>query len=159
MKKIATFILFVTVFFTVSVSQASAQTNMCNQRCEFDADCGSGYSCYVGVCRLQACPASSSCACGSLVSPTPVSSPKATASATATPKATIVAKPTGIPKATLSATLKNSPKTGAPSWVLAGMSGLLFVMGTSLAGAHALFAQGGKTPQEISSKRQNSRTA
>ncbi len=162
--KIVIAIITLFLFTAFSVGSVSAQANMCNQRCEVDTDCGSGYSCYVGVCRLKLCPASSSCSCGTGVSPTPIASPKVTPQPTATPKATSTPKPTATPKpsaspkptASVSATLTQTPKTGAASWVTAGLAGILFLSGTALAGTQAVFAHGGKSPQEISKARKSS---
>ncbi len=136
MKNALSIVLLSFVIFTVSATSALAQTNMCNQRCDVDTDCGSGYRCYVGVCRLDLCPASSSCSCAGAVSATPVSTPKATAKPTATPtptptpKPTLAPKPTTTPKSTASpaATLKRSPKTGvSPLLLLVSVVGLYFL--------------------------------
>lgn len=108
MKKILFLIALVICAAAVSPRIARAENNQCNQKCDVDTDCGSGYRCYVGVCRLDLCPASSSCSCASIATATPV----ATARPSASPAATL--KPTTIPKpaASIAAKLKTSPKTG-----------------------------------------------
>lgn len=159
MKKIIAAIFLTALFLTVSTRTSFAQTNMCNQRCDLDADCGSGYRCYVGVCRLDLCPAASSCTCASAVSTTPTATPKASNVPTATVKPTSTPRPTATPKtiATKSATLTQTPKTGASSWVMAGIAISLFLAGTIIAGADVVFASHGKSAQEIVAKRRSSR--
>ncbi len=140
-----------------SVTPVFAQANMCNQKCDVDSDCGSGYRCYVGVCRLNSCPAASTCVCTSgSATATPVSTPKASTTPTASPTAKPTASPTPI--ATTSATLKHTPKTGFESWLLAGGAFLLFGLGSALQGSEKLFATRKLSPRDLVKHRQSSST-
>ncbi len=134
MKKILLVTLLSVCSFAVFSTPTYAATNMCNQRCDVDTDCGSGYRCYVGVCRLDICPASSSCSCGSAVSATPTSTPKPV-TPTATPKPTLAPKPTVTPKVTASGSgnLTHSPKTGVSTWTMAFAALALFAVGSIVA--------------------------
>ena len=129
-KYIVSLLIAVISFLAISTS-VKADTLMCNHKCEVDSDCGSGYACYVGVCRLNACPAVSTCVC-TAETKTATPSPKVTTKPTATPKATATIVPNPTPVATRSAILKKTPTTGVNAWVLAGIAITMFVIGTRL---------------------------
>ncbi|MEP7166858.1 MAG: hypothetical protein ABI758_02690 [Candidatus Woesebacteria bacterium] len=155
MKKIATTLLFL----LFSVAPVYAQTNMCNQKCEVDGDCSSGYRCYVGVCRLNSCPSSSTCSCAAgTTSPTPAS----TIRPTTTPKPTVSpspkVSPSPTPIASLSAKLKHSPKTGFETWLVAGGAIALFGVGSVLGINEKVFATRKLSPRELVKRRQSSST-
>lgn len=127
MKKI----VLALILFCLSAVPASAQTNMCNQRCEVDSDCGNNYRCYVGVCRLDACPAISACNCAGT---TPTIVPVASVRPTATPTPLPTLKPSATPSATASspAILKRTPQTGSQAFIVAGIAVAMYLVGTAL---------------------------
>lgn len=94
----------------------SADSIVCNKTCQVNEECGKGYRCYVGVCRAQACPSSSTCGCNT-PTPTPIPSPTVTPVPTAQPKST--------PVATTSGKIKETPKTGLS---VSGFASLAFAL-------------------------------
>lgn len=146
---------FVTVLLVsfLVVPLASATESSCNLRCDFDSDCSAGYRCYVGVCRLDACPASSTCSCGvaqSQQSPTPRPTTQSTPTPTASLRPTSTASPSAKPLATTAAQLKETPKTGFGVIELAILAVGLFLMGGMIMGS-SLFTS--KSPVQIISSR------
>ncbi len=153
MKYIIAF--FVASFFFFSNGSLVHAQGVCNAKCDVNEDCAKGFRCYVGVCRTVSCPASPTCSCsGSQVTPVPTttSTPRP-ATATPTPSPTPTLTPSPTMKATVSANLKRTPKTGFETWMLMGASLLLFVGGSSIATTERLFVQKGKSPEEIFSKK------
>lgn len=178
-KLIITTVLALTfVFFSYSAAFAQG---VCNQRCDVDQDCGQGYRCYVGVCRLQSCPASNTCACtgrptatptpiptAPLItrptavptqtpSPTPTATPKPTATPTQTPTPTPKPTATVLPS-TSSAALKQSPKTGFGALELLLVSFLLFIVGNLLAHKNLLLNINQTSAFDLRQKRRQQQT-
>lgn len=110
--------LFIGLFLT-HPSRASAQIDRCSVRCEVDGDCGSGYRCFVGVCRLEACPAVANCQCSAVATST-VTTKKSTP------------QPVKKTIATHSASLEKSPRTGANEWILAFFALFLLLVGVGI---------------------------
>ena len=177
MKKLFTSSLLALSFVLFGVSTVFAQ-GVCNQRCDVDQDCGQGYRCYVGVCRLQSCPASNTCACAGkptatptpvptaplitrptavptqTPTPTPTATPKPTATPTPTPSPTPKPTATVLPS-TSSAALKQSPKTGFGALELLVVSFFLFIIGNVLAHKNLLLTVNKTSAFEMSEKRQH----
>lgn len=171
---ISTVLALTSVFFSYSAAFAQG---VCNQRCDVDQDCGQGYRCYVGVCRLQSCPASNTCACAgrATATPTPVPTaplitrPTAVPTQTATPTPAVTPKPTLTPTPTpsptpkptatvlpssSSATLKQSPKTGFGALELLTVAIFLFIVGNVLAHKNLLLHGNQTSAFELTTKRQ-----
>ncbi len=144
MNRLVSFLLlFFGVFLVFPVGGVSAQVDRCNVRCEVDADCGGSYRCYTGVCRLNACPAVSTCICS------------ATQSGTTDQKKTVKTIPSPTPRAqaTSSSTLAKTPKTGASEWVVAATAFVGLTLG--MAGVFGERSAIVQTPEQIFEKRKN----
>ena len=100
---VAVSIFFVSLFLLAPKAWAA---DVCNKTCQVNEDCGQGYKCFVGVCRLSACASSTNCVCSdSQPTPTPIATPVVDKVAKATPVASVVP-------------VANNPKTGSESLIL-----------------------------------------
>lgn len=151
MKKIFAVASFFALGLTF-VPTAFAQISMCNQSCDVDSDCGSSYRCYVGVCRLDACPAVSNCSCSGTQG-APTSTPKAL------PYRTPASTPAATQKnvASIAGSLSETPKTGFDTWGMAGFSALLFLIGSGVLAAQKLQQADAVSPRELVRRRLSSK--
>lgn len=128
MKNLVVFCL-VTVLGLLVAPAALAQAPICNMQCQVDQDCGTGYGCYVGVCRARNCVSDNRCSCYNAANVTPT--PKATPRTTATPSATPLVIVKSTPVATISARLHKTPTTGFSLVDFAKLSVVIALAGAS----------------------------